>query len=146
MADLYIVIFDSAIQSTNTPHGREGYYFGETGEHKLYDVAKEVAVALHAVGRSKTDEPVTFTPEECQKYFGVRINHLRIAGIALYVHSCTLQGTYLGTNSRAVAEQGKKLGWKPVHNNVDYFKSIKPEVEALIELGSSSAVNKDFGK
>ncbi|EIM92601.1 NAD-P-binding protein, partial [Stereum hirsutum FP-91666 SS1] len=111
VADLYILIFDSAIKDTKTPHGREGFYFGETGEHKLYDVCKAIAVALYEAGKSKTAEPVTFTDEECQKYFG---------------------GTWLGTNARAVSEQGKKLGWKPVHDNESFFKSIKPEVDALI--------------
>lgn len=52
------------------PHGREGFYFGSSGEHDLYDVGKAIAQALVEIGRGKSPEPTTFTKEEIDKYFG----------------------------------------------------------------------------
>lgn len=71
VADLYIVLFDKIrVDPKSTPHGREGYYFGASGEHLLYDVAKSIAEALVALGKGKSPEPTTFTQEDLDKYFG----------------------------------------------------------------------------
>lgn len=74
MADLYIVLFDSIRSNPSTGHGREGIYFGETGEHSLYEVGKAIGEAMVALGKSDNPEPTTFTKEEIDKYFGVRIS------------------------------------------------------------------------
>lgn len=52
------------------PHGREGYYFGASGEYQLYDAMKAVAEVLHTIGKGQSPEPTTFTPEELHMYFG----------------------------------------------------------------------------
>jgi len=56
-----------------TGHGREGYYFGENGEHYLYDVGKTVGRVLVDLGKSNRAEPTTFKKEEIEKYFRVSI-------------------------------------------------------------------------
>ena len=71
MADLYIVLYDSIINNPATGHGREGYYFGENGEHILYDVSKAIGDALVALGKTDNPEPTTLTKEEIDKYFQV---------------------------------------------------------------------------
>ena len=71
VADLYIVLFDSILANPKTGHGHNGYYFGENGEHSLYDVGKAIGEALHSYGIGDA-VPTTFTEEELQKYFGVR--------------------------------------------------------------------------
>lgn len=111
VADLYLIVFDRVLADPKTAHGREGFYFGENGEHKLYDVAKGIAQALFDLGKGKSPEPTTFTDAENQKYFG---------------------GTYLGTNSRARAERSRALGWKPTKTTEDLLASIRPEVEAIV--------------
>ncbi|THH19044.1 hypothetical protein EW146_g2059 [Bondarzewia mesenterica] len=116
VADLFIVILSAALADPQTPHGREGFYFGENGEHVMYDVSKEIGKAMVELGLAKSSEPTPFSPEENQKYFG---------------------GTYLGTNSRARAERGRALGWKPVKTTKDMLASIKPEVEIIVELSKS---------
>lgn len=66
VADLFIVVYENAL-SGMAAHGREGYYFGENGEHKLVDVAKEVGKVLHEIGKSKTAELVEFTDEDYKR-------------------------------------------------------------------------------
>jgi hypothetical protein len=71
VADLYIVLFNGIKSNPLVGHGREGYYFGENGEHTLYDIGKAISQALVEVGRGKHSEPTTLTEEEGNKYFGV---------------------------------------------------------------------------
>jgi len=71
VANLYINIFD-AVSSNHSPcHGREGYYFGENGEHTLYDLAKQIGYILVKFNKSTFRDPTTFTQDEIVKYFGV---------------------------------------------------------------------------
>lgn len=72
VADLYIVLFD-AIRSNpeSVTHGREGFYFGENGEHTLYEVGKRIAEDLVALGIATNAVPSTFTDEEIKIYFAV---------------------------------------------------------------------------
>lgn len=72
VGDLYIALFDAAIADPRTRHGREGYYFGENGEHTLYEVGKHIGRVLVELGKSDIAEPTTFTPKEIDKYFAVR--------------------------------------------------------------------------
>ncbi|KII89892.1 hypothetical protein PLICRDRAFT_40076 [Plicaturopsis crispa FD-325 SS-3] len=118
VADLYIVLLDSVLSGTDAAaHGHEGYYFGENGEHKLYDVSAAVAKALFELGKGKSTEPTTFSEDELQKYFG---------------------SPYLGSNSRARANRSKALGWKPTRTTEDLLASIKPEAEAILKSGNTS--------
>ncbi|TFK40282.1 NAD(P)-binding protein [Crucibulum laeve] len=113
LADLYIKLLD-AINSESFPgHGREGFYFGENGEHSLYEVGKAIAEALVELGKGKSTEPTPFTKEEIDKYFG--------------------GSAYLGSNSRCRGNRSRSIGWKPVKTTKDMLASIKPEVEALIK-------------
>jgi hypothetical protein len=70
-AELYQIVLDAALSDPNTPHGREGYYFGASDEYRLYDLAKAYSQALYDLGKGKSPEPTPFTEEEAQKYFGV---------------------------------------------------------------------------
>ncbi|KAH7915630.1 hypothetical protein BJ138DRAFT_1176400 [Hygrophoropsis aurantiaca] len=105
IADLYIVLYD-AIITGKAGHGREGFYFGTNGEHKLYDVGQAVAQALYDSGKGKSPDPTTFSEEEIQKYFG---------------------SAYLGSNSRCKAVRSRAIGWKPAYTTEDMLKSIKIE-------------------
>lgn len=71
VADLFIVIFNAALADPKTAHGREGFYFGENGEHVLSDISKAIGKAMVRLGKAKTAEPTTFTEDEVIKYFGV---------------------------------------------------------------------------
>jgi len=113
IADLYIVLFKSILSNPATGHGREGIYFGENGEHSLYEIGHAIGQALVDLGKSSTSEPTTFTAEEIVKYF---------RGSA-----------YLGSNSRCRANRSRSIGWKPVHTKQDMLASIKPEVEVMIK-------------
>ncbi|KAH9168824.1 hypothetical protein EDB89DRAFT_1855069 [Lactarius sanguifluus] len=110
-AELYQIILDAALSDPNTPHGRDGYYFGASDEYRLYDLAKAYSQVLYDLGKGKSPEPTSFTAEEVQKYFG---------------------GAWLGSNSRCKAERGRALGWKPTKTTKDFFDSVRPDVEAII--------------
>jgi hypothetical protein len=110
-AELYQVVLDAALSDPNTPHGREGYYFGASDEYRLYDLAKAYSQALYDLGKGKSPEPTPFTAEEAQKYFG---------------------GVWLGHNARCKAERGKALGWKPTKTTKDFLESVRPEVEVIV--------------
>jgi len=113
VADLYIVLYDAIKNNPSAVgHGREGFYFGENGEHKLYDVSQAIAVALVEQGRGKSAEPTTFTKEEINKYFD--------------------GSNYLGSNSRCRANRSRAIGWKPKYTTADFLASIKPEVAASL--------------
>ncbi len=71
VAEFYEILLDATISDPNLPHGREGYYFAENGEYKLYDVAKAYSQALYDLGKGKSPDPTTYSAEEVQKYFGV---------------------------------------------------------------------------
>ncbi|KAJ6523495.1 hypothetical protein DFH09DRAFT_1096607 [Mycena vulgaris] len=116
LAELYVKVYDAARADEAIGHGRAGFYFGAGGEHSLYDVGKAIGAALVALGRSKSEEPTTFTQAELEKYF---------------------QGsTYLGSNSRCRATRALSTGWKPAKTTSDMLASIKLEVEAMIKKNS----------
>ncbi|KAF9453420.1 NAD(P)-binding protein [Macrolepiota fuliginosa MF-IS2] len=115
VADLYIAIFNATLSNPHTGHGREGYYFGENGEHTLYDVGREIGHVLVELGKSSVAEPTTFTQEEVNKYF---------AG-----------STSLGSNSRCRGNRSRAIGWWPKKTAKDLFASVKPEVEELLKHG-----------
>lgn len=113
VATLYISVFDAAMKGPDgTGHGREGYYFGENGEHRVGEISEVLAELLHEMKRAKNPEPTIFTDEELQKYFG---------------------GRWMGSNSRARAERAKLIGWNPVHTIDSLWASLKPEIEAMVE-------------
>ncbi|KAI6104126.1 hypothetical protein F5141DRAFT_1216679 [Pisolithus sp. B1] len=113
VSDLFVVVYENAL-SGRAAHGREGFYFGENGEHKVYDVSKAIAQALYELGKGRSPEPEPFTQEDYE-HFGRR----------------NLE--YLGTNSRCRGRRGRLLGWKPKYTTEDMFKGIKFEAEYVIQ-------------
>jgi hypothetical protein len=87
VADLYICVFDAKNSNRNPGHGREGYYFGENGEHRLFEVAKEIGSVFVELGHSTHAKPVSFTQKEIDKYFGVRLR--RVADFRTFALTAT---------------------------------------------------------
>ena len=71
-ADLYIIVYDAILAGKPAGHGREGFYFGESGEHTLYDVGKRIVEVLVERGLAVDLEPTSFTKEDVDKYLEVR--------------------------------------------------------------------------
>ncbi|KAI9061107.1 NAD-P-binding protein [Trametes sanguinea] len=123
VADLYIVLFDSAVSNPDkTGHGWEGFYFGENGEHSWYQISRAIGDALVELGITDDPEPTPFSKDELIKYFGNET-----------------AGNYSGSNSRCRADRGRSIGWKPRHTTEDMLKSIKPEVIAIKKQLESKA-------
>ncbi|OSC98273.1 NAD-P-binding protein [Trametes coccinea BRFM310] len=115
VADLYIVLFDSAVSNPEkTGHGWEGFYFGENGEHSWYQISRAIGEAMVELGLTDDPEPTPFSTDELIKYFGSEA-----------------AGNYSGSNSRCRADRGRSIGWKPRYTTDDMLKSIKPEVIAF---------------
>ncbi|THH08289.1 hypothetical protein EW146_g9044 [Bondarzewia mesenterica] len=62
VADLFILILSAALADPQTPHGREGFYFGENGEHVVYDISKEIGKAMVELGRPSGARTSARTP------------------------------------------------------------------------------------
>lgn len=72
VSHLYTTLYDAIVADT-AGHGRNGFYFGASGEHSLYDVGKAIGQALVALGKGDNPEPTTFSQAELDKYYKVRI-------------------------------------------------------------------------
>ncbi|KAL1944844.1 hypothetical protein VTO73DRAFT_2464 [Trametes versicolor] len=116
VADLYIVLFDAIVSGTSR-HGWEGFYFGENGQHSWYQISRAIGDALVALRISQDPEPTAFTVEELVKYCGGE----------------SLSRYYSGSNSRLKGDRGRAIGWKPKFTIEDLLKSIRPEVEVLVQ-------------
>lgn len=115
-ATLFTTVFDAAMRGPGEAgHGREGFYFGANGEHRVGRISEIIAELLYEMKLGKSPEPSVFTEEELQKYFG---------------------GPYLGSNSRVRAERAKLIGWNPLHTVDSLWASIKPETEVLADMQS----------
>ena len=77
VADFYIVLLNAVLADPNAvPHGREGFYILENGEHSWYELGRALGKALVELGVSKSAEPTPFTDHEIDKYIG---NSVRLA-------------------------------------------------------------------
>jgi hypothetical protein len=130
-ADLYIVLYNSIITNPAIGHGREGIYFGENGEYSFYELARAIGEALVAVGKTDNPEPTTFTKKELDGYFKVS-NHSSFV-LEQADHDSQGWAPFFGSNSRAVANRSRSIGWKPVKTTQDFLASIQPEVVACIQ-------------
>lgn len=57
-------------QPEKVAHGREGYYFGESGEIELGEWNRAIGKALVRFGKIADPVPVPYTKEEVAKYWG----------------------------------------------------------------------------
>ena len=142
MADLYIILFDAILKNPEeVGHGREGFYFGENGEHTLLNVSAEIGKTLVALGKAKTDEVTSFSDAEMDKYYGgVRPRAPFRPASADRRGSGQLD--WIGPNSRCRAERSRKLGWKPTKGTEEMLKSIRPETEVILASGKIEFVGK----
>ncbi|KAF8901594.1 hypothetical protein CPB85DRAFT_1323263 [Mucidula mucida] len=112
-ADFYIVLFNAILKNPETAHGANGFYFIESGEHTMKEVATEVSKALIELGLSTNPEPSSYTDEEKTAFFG-----------PLW--------PYLGTNARVKAERSRALGWAPKHGKQHMVASLKEEIKSYL--------------
>lgn len=135
--DFYIILFDALLRNPEAvDHGANGYYFTENGEHSWYELAKAVGSALVELGVQSEEEPKAFEDDELVKLFGSVVSFL--PGDYGVKHRVTLlckqeRAQIAGTTSRVRASHSRALGWKPRYTREDLFKSVKPEVDALLK-------------
>ncbi|OCF45228.1 NAD dependent epimerase/dehydratase [Kwoniella heveanensis CBS 569] len=121
LGNLYSLVYQKATQQNPTiGHGPSGYYFGIAGEYTLFGATSRIGQALvkNKLVDTKETTPTTFNEEDLKKYYG--------------------GSTYMGTNSRGVADRSKSIGWKPKYDQEDdLFQHIDSE---------APRVAKEFGK
>lgn len=81
--DLFEVVHKLALSGEKGNHGREGYFFGESGEHTLYAAGETIGQALVKEGVVKSSTPTTFTKEDIDAYFG-GVSSFRLTGLYCY--------------------------------------------------------------
>ena len=65
------MLLDAVLDDADkVPHGREGFYILENGEHTWYEIGKALAQVFAELGLQKSDEPTPFTAEDIHKYIG----------------------------------------------------------------------------
>lgn len=69
--DFYITLFQAIVKNSETAHGPEGYYFIESEEHTMKEVATAISQALVELGLGTNPEPSSYTDEEKTAFFGV---------------------------------------------------------------------------
>ena len=93
------------------PSGRDGFYFLESGEYQQLAAVEVIAKDLYARGKVASPEAV----------------QLNEADVDPELYKLALLG--MGTNSRARAERGRKLGWNPLQTTKDFYASIQADVD-----------------
>lgn len=108
LMNLYGLVFDLALsgKDTNTDAFAR-FYFGASAEFYWGDVAKALAKLLHATGLIDSPEPKSVTRDEV-----------------------TFHLLSTGTNSRAVANRGYALGWKP--EGPTLFETLEEEIAITV--------------
>ncbi|WWC85955.1 uncharacterized protein L201_000825 [Kwoniella dendrophila CBS 6074] len=121
LSNLYQLVYNKSTQQNPTiGHGLSGYYFGISGEYTLYGATSRIGQALvkYNLISTKETQPTSFNKEELDKYYN--------------------GSTYMGTNSRGVADRSKSIGWKPrFTDQEDLYKHIDRE---------TIRVEQEFGK
>ncbi|KAH9940362.1 NAD-P-binding protein [Epithele typhae] len=115
VAGLYETILHALMEGREIGHGREGYYFGENGEHTLLALAGEIGKVLVKLGVASSEEPTTFTPKELKEY---------LAG-----------SKSLGINSRCRGERSRSVGWKAINGTEDMLAGIEAETTYILSTG-----------
>ncbi|KAF8555770.1 NAD(P)-binding protein [Imleria badia] len=110
IGDLYMVLYD-AIRDGRAGHGREGLYFGESGEHALRAISERIGEALVELGVSPPDARTPTSFDEAD-----------------YARPGYEQLLSLGTNSRCKANRAGALGWQPRYTTEDMLESVRGEV------------------
>jgi len=116
LVDLYLLVLAGLLADT-ADHGKEGgWYFGVTHEHSWYKVAQTLAAVLSKRGLVDSTDVTPFEQQYIDNYL--------YGPVATYV---------FGSDSRAIANRSKKIGWKP--SGADVYQTIEEEVEYLIKNG-----------
>ncbi|KAF7791748.1 hypothetical protein EIP86_002772 [Pleurotus ostreatoroseus] len=144
VGDLYMTIFDAATRRpAETPHGREGFFFVENGEHTWYSISKEISRILVQKGIGYSGEPTAFTVDELVKYWGSEVmsfywscaySLLGLSDLNFDLHPHVLQaaGNSYGSNARCRGNRARLLGWRPLKTKDDMIASIEAEVDAML--------------
>lgn len=110
-ADLFYTIFNNALEGKDFGSGREGFYYGETGEHTALELLTIIGVELHKRGKISSPLPVPASGEAA-KHFLIQL---------------------FGGNARARSERARATGWQPRIGDASFNKHVREHVIATID-------------
>ncbi|WWC66709.1 uncharacterized protein I206_100613 [Kwoniella pini CBS 10737] len=128
LGNLYQLIYLKSIETNSKiGHGLSGYYFGISGEYTLFGATSRIGQSLvsNNLIEIKETTPTSFNQEELKKYYN--------------------GSTYMGTNSRGVADRSKSIGWKPKFTEQeDLYQHISRETIRVEKENGKQFNNKKF--
>ncbi|KAF9258825.1 NAD-P-binding protein [Marasmius fiardii PR-910] len=118
LADFYSILFTAVLDTDKRiPHGKEGYFFLNSDEHKLQDLYKRTSQVLFDLGKTKSPVPTSYSKQEAQEYFG---------DFGELVYSVII------SDVRCVSNRARKLGWNPTKTTKDMLDGVPREVEYVL--------------
>jgi len=122
LADLYVLLLRGILSASSPPppHGRDGIYWAETGEHTWLGVSQAIAKTAKSQGFIPTGEVKSISLKEAADAF--------MGGDESYVE------VVMASNSRTKADKARELlGWDPKRGNEDFWGSFEDEVSVVNE-------------
>jgi len=115
LADFYVLVLEKALAG-EVEFGKNGWYFCESGEHRLGDVVAKIAEAMNKYGGFKDSSVRPFLKEEVDSLLGDIGGWLTTGG-----------------NSRCKSDKARALGWVAKNNFGTILESIDPEVKTILK-------------
>ncbi|KAF9269884.1 hypothetical protein L218DRAFT_1071401 [Marasmius fiardii PR-910] len=118
LADFYSILFTAVLDAEkHIPHGKEGYFFLNSDEHRYHDIYKRLSQALFDLGKVESPVPASYSKQEAQEYFGD-------FGGLLY--------SLITSDMHCVSNRARKLGWKPTKTTKGLLDGVPREVEYVL--------------
>ncbi|ORX75243.1 NAD(P)-binding protein [Basidiobolus meristosporus CBS 931.73] len=116
LGDLYILVLDGLLAGKIESGKEGGWYFCTNSEHTWYKISEILASVLHNLGLVKNTDITEFEQEYLDEFLGGKYSTFAY-----------------GSNSRAVANRSRKIGWKPHGPNA--YETLEEEIKYIIESG-----------
>jgi hypothetical protein len=121
ISQVYLTVLEAALNGNVPENPRDRYYFGESGEFTLAQVARALADVLHAKGALPSAEVSSVPADENLE----EVKRLMVTGL-LY-------------NSRGKGVKVRRLGWRPIHGGLTEFLADASEtVDYVLRLPKNS--------
>ncbi|KAJ5465290.1 uncharacterized protein N7458_000976 [Penicillium daleae] len=118
---LYEVFVARLLEGVVIPHGEQGIFFTENGEHSWNEVANGIATTGFELGKLKTKEVRTISLAEATAELGWGSKMWTESGFA--------------STARTSGTLARSLGWKPTRPKEDFLEHFRDEWNAVIAKG-----------
>ncbi|ORX91089.1 NAD-P-binding protein [Basidiobolus meristosporus CBS 931.73] len=116
LGDFYILVLDGLLAGKIESGKEGGWYFCTNSEHTWYKISEILASVLYKLGLVKNTNITEFEQEYLDEFLGGKYSTFAY-----------------GSNSRAVANRSRKIGWKPHGPNA--YETLEEEIKYIVESG-----------